>query len=55
MPHAWPAAYAISLPVQKIMGLGISRDGIVVVMTDYHASTSSTAATPATCTPSEFR
>ena len=33
MPHAWPAAYAISLPVQQIIGLGISGSD-VVVMTD---------------------
>ena len=32
-PHAWPLAYAITLPVQKIVGLGVSGSD-VVVMTD---------------------
>lgn len=32
-PHAWPQAYAITLPVLKIIGLGVSGSD-VVVMTD---------------------
>ena len=32
-PHAWPNSYGITLPVQKIVGLGVSGSD-VVVMTD---------------------